>query len=208
MTHVTHVKICGVTSVDDALAAVDAGASAVGVNLIPSSARVVSVARAREIARAIGGRALVVGVVADLDVDAMRALREDAELGCLQLHGGEPPEALAPLLPHAYKAIRIGNASDVALAESYPGEHLLVDAKVAGTLGGTGQTFDWELVRGLARSRKLTLAGGLTPENVEAAVRAIEPYCVDVASGVEVEGRPGVKDRAKVKAFITRARGG
>ena len=201
-----HVKICGVTSVEDAVMAVDLGASAVGVNLIPGSVRVVDVKAARAIARAVGGRALVVGVVADLDVDAMRALRDAAELGCLQLHGSEAAGVLAALLPHAYKAFRIGSAADVAMADAYPGDHLLVDAKVPGTLGGTGTTFDWALVVALAARRKVTLAGGLTPDNVAAAVRATRPYCVDVASGVERAGDPRSKDAAKVRAFIENAR--
>src|SRR5579859_4455936 len=102
----THVKICGVTSVDDALACVRLGASAVGVNFVAGSPRLVTPDRASEIARAIGPNALVVGVVADLDVASMKALKEAAGLGCLQLHGDEPPEALRELLPHAYKVIR------------------------------------------------------------------------------------------------------
>jgi phosphoribosylanthranilate isomerase len=198
-----HVKICGITSVDDALTAVDAGASAIGLNFIASSPRRVDVGRAREIARAVGDRALVVGVVADLSVDEMRALKVDAELGCLQLHGDEAPEALLALLPHAYKAVRIADASDVTRAARFGGEHLLADAKVTGMLGGTGVTFDWSLVASIARARKLTLAGGLTPDNVADAVRAVRPYCVDVASGVELA--PGVKDAARVRMFIARA---
>ena len=199
-----HVKICGITSIDDALAAVDLGASAIGLNFVTGSPRRIDVARAREISRAVGTRALVVGVVADMTVDAMRALVEDAELGCLQLHGDEPPEALVPLLPHAYKAVRIATAEDVTRASSFDGEHILVDAKVEGALGGTGKTFDWSLVKSLATTRKLTVAGGLGRDNVALAVRAVRPYCVDVASGVE--SSPGVKDRAKMKGFIDAAR--
>ncbi len=145
------------------------------------------------------------GVVADLDVEELRALRAAAELGCLQLHGDERPETLVPFLPHAYKAVRIANDADVQRARAYPGEYLLVDAKVDGALGGTGATFDWSLVKELARERKLTLAGGLRPDNVAGAVRAIDPYCVDVASGVETA--PGVKDLGAVRAFIEAARG-
>jgi len=201
---VVHVKICGITSIDDALAAVDLGASAIGLNFVTGSPRRIDVARACEISRAVGTRALVVGVVADMTVDAMRALVEDAELGCLQLHGDEPPEALVPLLPHAYKAVRIATAEDVTRASSFDGEHILVDAKVEGALGGTGKTFDWSLVKSLATTRKLTVAGGLGRDNVALAVRAVRPYCVDVASGVE--SSPGVKDRAKMKGFIDAAR--
>lgn len=202
----THVKICGVTTADDALLCVEAGASAIGLNFVPSSPRRIDAARAREIVRRVGDRALVVGVVADLDVEAMQRLRAEAELGCLQLHGDERPDALAALLPHAYKAIRVADARDVDAAATFPGEHVLVDAKVSGALGGTGTTFDWALVRELARTRKLTLAGGLTPDNVAEAVRVVRPYCVDVASGVEA-GTPGVKDIARVRAFIAAARG-
>jgi phosphoribosylanthranilate isomerase len=200
----THVKICGVTNVEDALVSVDAGASAIGLNFVPSSPRRVSVADARTIARAVRGRTLVVGVVADMEVQAMRALLGDAELECLQLHGDETPAMVAALLPHAYKAVRVGTPADVERARMYPGEHLLVDARVDGALGGTGRTLDWSLVAKLATERKLTLAGGLTPDNVRDAIRAVSPYCVDVASGVD--RAPGVKDHAKVIAFIRHAR--
>jgi len=135
----------------------------------------------------------------------MRALVRDAELGCLQLHGAEPPSALTPFLPHVYKAIRVANAADVEHARTYPGDYILVDAKVEGALGGTGATFDWSLVRGLAQERKLTLAGGLHPGNVAVAVAEVQPYCVDVASGVE--SSPGVKDLAQVRAFVAAVRG-
>lgn len=201
-----HVKICGVTTVSDGLACAEAGASAIGLNFVPASPRRVTIARARAIAQALRpSKVIVVGVVADLDVEAMRALARDAGLGCLQLHGGEPPEALAPLLPHAYKAVRIATADDVEAARRYGGDDLLADAKVTGALGGTGETFDWSLVRTLARERRLTLAGGLRPENVAQAVLAVGPWCVDVASGVEHE--PGVKDHDAVRRFIAEAYG-
>jgi phosphoribosylanthranilate isomerase len=194
------VKVCGVTSVEDAVAAVDAGASAIGLNFVAASPRRVTVERAREIAQAVRGKTLVVGVAADLTVTAMRALANDAQLECLQMHGDESPDDVAAMLPHAYKAVRVGDASDVARARTFPGEYLLVDARVAGALGGTGHVVDWALVAPLARERKLTLAGGLTPANVAEAIRVVQPYCVDVASGVE--SAPGVKDVGKVRAFI------
>ena len=202
---VVHVKICGVTSVADALACVEAGASSIGVNFIASSPRCVSVETSRAISVAVGTQALVVGVVADLELGAMRALKDAAGLGCLQLHGNERPEVVAALLPHAYKALRIGGEWDVARAGLYPGEYVLVDAKVEGALGGTGRVFDWDLVRDLATARRLTLAGGLTPENVAAAVRAVRPFAVDVASGVEA-GSPRKKDLSRVRDFIQAAR--
>ena len=204
-----HVKICGVRSAADARECVLLGASSIGINFVPSSPRCVSVSTAVEIARAVhatGAKAIAVGVVADMTLDAMRALVKDAELDCLQLHGDESPDTLTALLPHAYKATRIATADDVARARAYPGEYLLVDGKVHGVLGGSGTTFDWTLVKELATERRLTLAGGLDPENVARAVRDVRPYCVDVASGVERAGSPGEKDLAKVRAFIDAAR--
>lgn len=196
-----HVKVCGVTTVADAVACAELGVSAIGLNFVPASPRCISLERAREIAAAVP-KTLTVGVVADRGEAELRALRE--VVGCLQLHGDEPPEALHPFLPHAYKAIRVATAADVARARAYPGDYILVDARVEGALGGTGATFDWSLVRDLAREKKLTLAGGLTPDNVARAVAEVAPYCVDVASGVE--SAPGVKDLAKVRAFVERAR--
>lgn len=202
-----HVKICGLRSPEEAAACAQLGVSSIGLNFVPGSPRCVDVSTARRIAdavREVSPRVVLVAVVADMAVEDMRALVQAAGLDCLQLHGDEPPEVLTPLLPHAYKALRIGGAEDVARARLYPGEHLLVDAKVAGALGGTGTAFEWTLVRDLARERRLTLAGGLTPESVAEAIRVVRPYCVDVASGVE--HAPGVKDLGRVRAFLAAAR--
>jgi phosphoribosylanthranilate isomerase len=200
-----HVKICGVTTVADAEACARLGASAIGLNFIPSSSRCITLERAREIARAVrASKVLVVGVVANLDPTSMLALARDAELGCLQLHGDETPEVLTPLLPHAYKAVRIATADDVERARAFGGDYVLADAKVEGALGGTGTTFDWSLVKELAAVRKLTLAGGLRPDNVARAIREVRPWCVDVASGVE--SAPGIKDLDAVRAFIAETR--
>jgi phosphoribosylanthranilate isomerase len=201
---VTRVKICGVTSPGEALAAVEAGADSVGVNFVASSIRRVDAATARAIVDAVGGKALVVGVVAGMSVQAMRELRDTTGLGCLQLHGDETADDVTALLPHAYKAVRVETAADVARAHAMPSEYVLVDAKVAGALGGTGHAFDWSLVVELARTRKLVLAGGLRPENVARAIAMVRPWCVDVASGVE--SAPGKKDPAKVRAFIEAVR--
>jgi phosphoribosylanthranilate isomerase len=201
---VTRIKICGVTSPEQAVACVEAGADSVGVNFVPSSVRRVDVETAASIARAVGPRALVVGVVAGMTVEAMRALRDATGAGCLQLHGDESPDQVTALLPHAYKAVRVATAADVERAETMPGEYVLVDAKVDGALGGTGHAFDWSLVVELASRRRLVLAGGLTPDNVTRAIEGVRPWCVDVASGVE--SAPGVKDPAKVRAFVQAVR--
>lgn len=200
----TRIKICGVTSSEQALACVEAGADAIGVNFVPSSPRFVTEQRARDIVRAVGPGALVVGVVAGMAVPQMRALRDTIGLGCLQLHGDETPDDVAALLPHVYKAVRVEGADDVARADAMPGDYVMVDAKVGSALGGTGHVFDWSLVVDLAVRRRLVLAGGLTPGNVATAVAQVHPWCVDVASGVE--SAPGLKDLAKVRAFVEAVR--
>jgi phosphoribosylanthranilate isomerase len=199
------VKVCGVTTPAQAVACADAGVDAIGVNFVAGSPRRVDAQTASQVVRAIGARALVVGVVAGMDLAAMRALRDATGVGCLQLHGDETAADVAALLPHAYKAVRVAGPEDVAQAEAMPGDYVMVDAKVPGALGGTGRTVDWSLVAPLAARRRLVLAGGLTPDNVAQAVAACRPWCVDVASGVE--SAPGVKDLARVRAFVEAARG-
>jgi phosphoribosylanthranilate isomerase len=202
----TKVKICGITNLDDARMCVDAGADAIGLNFVSGTPRCISISEARVIADAICGSVPVVGVVANCDLEAMRSLLVDAHLDALQLHGDESPETVSALLPRAYKAVRIASADDVAIAKTFPGDDLLVDAKVAGLFGGSGHAFDWSLVGDLAKERRITLAGGLTPENVQSAIRAVSPYRVDVASGVEIAGNPRKKDVSRVRAFLAAAR--
>jgi phosphoribosylanthranilate isomerase len=199
------IKICGITSTRDALGALEAGADAVGLNFIPSSKRYLPPERARAVADAVRGRVELVGVVADLSVAELEALRTNIGLDWLQFHGSESPAQIA-LVPRAYKAIGIDGPEDVELALTYPGIRLLVDKKAAPAHGGTGQVFDWSLVRELSRERPLILAGGLDPDNVADAIREVLPFGVDVASGVEA-GTPGVKDLARTAEFVARARG-
>jgi phosphoribosylanthranilate isomerase len=196
-----HFKICGITCVEDAESAIAAGASAIGLNLVPGTPRVIDPKTAGAIASAVGKRAISVLVVANREVEEMRDLLAATGAACLQLHGDETPDTVRRLLPHAYKAVSIGSLTDVARARDYPGEYLLVDAKVPGMLGGTGQRVDWELVQPLAQERLLILAGGLQPDNVAAAIAQVRPFCVDVASGVERDGDRRRKDEAKIAAF-------
>lgn len=200
----THVKICGVTNVPDAIASVEAGADLIGLNFWPGSPRRCEIDAARAIVDAVGARARLVGVFVDVDAAEIRRVLADTGIEWAQLHGHEPPEALSPLLPRAYKALRVGSEGVDAIAGQYGGRHILLDAKVPGMVGGTGATFEWELARGIANERELLLAGGLTPDNVVDAVRAVRPWAVDVASGVE--SAPGVKDHARVRAFVDAAR--
>ncbi|MET0388989.1 MAG: phosphoribosylanthranilate isomerase [Polyangiales bacterium] len=200
----TRVKICGVTSVADAQLCIDAGADALGLNFVPSSPRCLSLPAAAAIMAVMPAHVLSVGVFVDADAGQLRDFKATLGLGCLQLHGDEPPELLAEFLPHAYKALRVRGADVEAEAARYPGEYLLLDAYVPGVHGGSGARFDWTLALSLAQRRKLTLAGGLRPDNVADAVRSVQPFCVDVASGVE--SSPGKKDPALVRAFIQAAK--
>jgi phosphoribosylanthranilate isomerase len=193
-----------VTTVEDALACVELGADAIGVNFVEASPRRIDPQTAAAIADAVGAAALVVGVVANMSVSAMRSLVAETRVGCLQLHGDETDADVVAMLPHAYKAVRVSDADDVVRADAAPGAYVMVDAKVEGLLGGSGRRVDTSLVAGLAKRRHLVLAGGLTPENVGRAIRDVRPWCVDVASGVD--SSPREKDVAKVRAFIRAAR--
>ena len=199
------VKICGVTSVGDAARCVELGADAIGLNFWPGSPRSTNPETARAIIEEVGVETLPVGVFVDFNLERIVEILQKTGIGWAQLHGHEPPELVEALLPLAYKAIGVRDGSAIELARRYPGEHLLLDASVPGMPGGTGRTFDWAIAAEVARERKLTLAGGLTPDNVAEAVRVVRPFRVDVASGVE--STPGRKDPAMVKAFIEAAKG-
>jgi len=198
------VKVCGVTSVADAIMCVDLGVDAIGLNFWPKSVRRCDESSARAIVEAVSRRALVVGVFVDAPREEVRRVRDEVGLDCVQLHGEEPPEFLAQFLPHAYKALRVRGPDVRDEVRRYGGEYVLLDAFVPGMPGGTGATFDWKLASEVARERKVTLAGGITPANVAEAVRQVRPFCVDTASGVE--SAPGIKDRALVEALVREAR--
>lgn len=201
-----YVKICGITSVADAILAVTAGADAIGLNFVPTSKRVIDVATAAHISDAVGGDVELVGVVANRSLTELEELRLATGIRWLQLHGSEAPEQLELLLPDAYKAIAIATREDIAGAAEYGGSRLLVDAKITGELGGTGQRFDWSLAVPLAGRRDLIVAGGLTPENVSDALGVLSPFGVDVASGVEDPSNRRAKDPARLRAFIDAVR--
>ena len=198
------VKICGLTNVDDALRCIEAGADAIGLNFWPESPRSIDLATAKAIAEAAGDRVQLVGVFVDFSVAQIREILGETGIEWAQLHGDETPEQVADLLPRAYKAIGVNDSSAIELARTYPGEHLLLDASVAGLPGGTGRTFDWSVAAEVARERKLTLAGGLDPKNVTEAIETVNPFRVDVASGVE--SVPRRKDPELVRSFIDAAK--
>ena len=197
------VKICGLTCIEDADAALAAGADALGLNLIPESKRSIDWNTAADIAGRVNGRGRTVAVVTEAMIGDAEHLRVEAGVDWIQVHGygGE-----RKLPREAFAAVSIGGWPDVERARSVPGDLLLVDARVPGQLGGTGVTFDWSLVETLATERRLILAGGLHPGNVEQAVRQVRPYGVDVASGVEVVGNPRRKDAELMRHFVAAAR--
>ena len=198
------VKICGLTSVDDAARCIELGADAIGLNFWPGSPRVTDLETARAIVKALGDRAQMVGVFVDFELERVQSILQATGIPWAQLHGDEPPELVSALLPRAYKALGVEDGSVIHKARRYPGVHRLLDASVSGVPGGTGRTFDWAIAAEIATERKLTLAGGLTPDNVAQAIRTVRPFRVDVASGVE--SAPGRKDPQLVERFIETAK--
>ena len=194
---------------NDAVAAVDAGADMLGFNFYKKSPRYVDVGMCRSITSSLRSRshARLVGVFVNSSVAEIRATMGTCGLHFAQLHGDESSEMFAQLTPRAFKAFR--GVTDVEadkrmIRDDAPA--FLVDAAVKGVYGGSGVTADWSAAAELAKKYLLLLAGGLTPENVSDAVRQVKPWGVDVASGVE--SRPGVKDEAKMKAFVQAVRDG
>jgi phosphoribosylanthranilate isomerase len=213
------IKICGITTVDDALVAAEAGADAIGLNFYPGSPRFVAPEQARRIADAVAGRLLRVGVMVDPGEDEAVALAQQAQLDVVQLHGNEPPglaAALSRRLP-LVKAFRIGPGGlgpvleylERLLSEGGSLRAVLFDACRPGQLGGSGVTADWTTIRDFPSEEwhpPSVLAGGLTPENVASAIRSVRPAGIDTASGVERS--PGRKDPLLVARFVHEAREG
>ena len=198
------VKICGTTNLDDALAAVEAGADALGFVFYRESPRTVSRKTAAAIIARLPESVTAVGVFVDEDLTVVRETMNECGLGIAQLHGAESPAYCANLGHSVIKAVRLRNSIDEQAIADYPVGAFLLDAFVAGLPGGTGTRMDWELVSTVSWPRPIILAGGLTAENVGEAIRRLRPHGVDVSSGVELG--PGKKDHAKVKAFVAAAR--
>ena len=199
------VKICGITSVADALAAADAGADMIGLMFYDKSPRHVSLAAAAEIARALPPFVVKVGVFINPDEELV--LRAIAECGVtlLQFHGEETPGFCTQFGAMSMKAFRVRDAESLKPLPDYQTDAWLLDAFSPEARGGTGEKFSWDLaVEAKQLGRPIFLAGGLTPDNVAEAVRRVQPFGVDVSSGVE--SAPGQKDHAKVKAFIAAAK--
>jgi phosphoribosylanthranilate isomerase len=200
------VKICGITSAPDAITAIDAGADALGFMFYDQSPRHVSVASASEIIRQLPPFVMKVGVFVNAPEELVQRAIADCSLSLLQFHGEEPPEFCTQFGLMSMKAFRMRNAESLKALPDYLTDAWLLDAYANDKRGGTGEKFNWDLaVEAKKFGRLIFLAGGLTPENVGEAVKKVQPFAVDVSSGVE--SAPGKKDPAKVRAFIQAAKG-
>ncbi|MFQ6022069.1 MAG: phosphoribosylanthranilate isomerase [Acidiferrobacterales bacterium] len=197
----TRVKICGITRVEDALAVAQLGADAIGLVFYNRSPRRVSVDQARAIARSLPPFVTRVGVFLDLDDEDVQVAIAAVGLDVLQFHGDEPAETYRAFGRPYIKAVRMQDGVDLYAEQQVYADAagLLLDAYVANMPGGSGQAFDWSRVP-QDLEKPVILAGGLTPDNVRAAITAVRPFAVDVSTGVEKS--KGIKDVAKVSAFI------
>lgn len=215
------IKICGIRTLEDALAALEAGADMLGFNFYPQSPRYISPQDCAAILASLRASHLpvhafrpssaftAVGVFVNVSAEEIRAVLEQCPLDLVQLSGDEPPETLRALGGRAFKALRPANREALQDAQRrYPPRDpppaYLLDASRPGQYGGTGQIADWVLAAELARELSILLAGGLTPDNVAEAVQQVQPWGVDVASGVE--SAPGRKDPRKMASFVRNAR--
>lgn len=203
----TKVKVCGMTNLADAEHAASVGAWAIGLIHHPESPRFVEPAVAEEIGAGLKRRCEIAGVFVNSSLEEVVDAADRESLTLLQFHGEEGPsfctEAARRTGAKVIKAMRVTSAADVQAAEAFRTDFHLFDAYHHGLHGGTGKRFDWELVAKRRSKVPMVLAGGLTPENVAEAIGLVRPYAVDVVSGVEAE--PGVKDHAKVEAFLAAA---
>ena len=197
----TRIKICGITRVEDGLAAARHGADAIGLVFYERSPRAIEMEQARAIVAALPPFVTVVGLFVNPVQEFVESVLAQVPLDLLQFHGDEPPEACEIYSRPYLKAIRMREAIDLeAISTRYRGaQGLLLDAYREGSYGGTGETFDWARIPE-QRSKPIVLAGGLKPENIEAAVRRVRPDAVDVSGGVEAS--KGIKDESLIAAFI------
>jgi phosphoribosylanthranilate isomerase len=206
----TKVKICGITSLDDARLAADLGADAIGFNFFPASKRYVDEGYVESIVERLQSAIVKVGVFVNQSVNEIIDIEGIAGLDAIQLHGEESPEFINALRSQSQakiiKVFRVGPGFDTEILGTYNVDAILLDSYSASEHGGTGQIFDWTIASQVAPDiDQMYLAGGLNPDNVAEAIRTVKPFAVDVASGVE--SSPRKKDPNKVEAFIRNAKG-
>jgi phosphoribosylanthranilate isomerase len=200
----TRVKICGITSAEDAAAAVDAGADALGLVFVPGTPRHVAPDLAAGILVAVPPLVATVGVFVDHPLEEVLRIVSVLGLHAVQLHGQEPAAYSRRIPVPVIRAVRVRDAASLRSLETYPAHAFLLDAYVEGLPGGTGTPISLDLARQAKGRKPVILSGGLRPETVSQAVRLVRPYGVDVSSGVEAS--PGRKDHAKVREFIVNVR--
>ena len=197
------VKICGITNLEDAVAAVEYGADALGFVFVPSP-REVTVEQVSYIVASLPPFIIKVGVFVDEKLERIKEAIEVCGLDLVQLHGSESPEFCGALSPRVIKGFRVKDESILSVLPRYKVGAYLLDSFDMEKRGGTGKTFNWDIARKAAEERRIILAGGLTPDIVRQAIEKAKPYAVDVSSGVE--SGPGKKDKEKIRAFIAAAK--
>jgi len=199
------VKICGITTLDDALMAVAAGADALGFVFYEKSPRCINPLTAAKLIAKLPSFIQTVGLFVNEEIEQINWTADYCGLDVVQLHGDEAPEDCLEVKRRVIKAFRIQNIVSIDPLKKYQVSGYLLDAWCPDCYGGTGKTFNWEVAAAARQYGRIILAGGLSPDNVEEAIRVVQPYAVDVSSGVE--SAPGRKDGSKVKDFIKRAKG-
>jgi len=197
------VKICGITNVEDAMLAIEAGADALGF-VFASSLRRITPEEARNIIAHLPPMVQKIGVFVDENPETINSISDFCSLDWIQLHGSEPARVRELINRPVIKGLRIKDESSLQALETYNDYFLLLDSYHPEKSGGTGIVSDWDLVSRVARQRPIILAGGLNAENISEAIGRVKPYAVDASSGIE--SYPGKKDRSLVKQFITRAK--
>jgi phosphoribosylanthranilate isomerase len=200
---VTIVKICGITNLDDALAAVDCGVDMLGF-VFAGSPRRVSPETAAGIIASLTSEVKCVGVFVDADIERVRGTVDLCSLDMVQLHGNETPEYAQALSVPFIKAFRTRDDGVLGQIGGFGAETFLLDSYDPGRAGGTGELCDWTMASEAAKLGRMILAGGLNPENVARAIKTVKPYGVDVSSGIEIS--PGRKDHEKMREFVMRVR--
>jgi phosphoribosylanthranilate isomerase len=196
----TKVKICGITNIEDAICATELGADMLGFIFVPSSSRYVSADKASVIISKLPLTVQAIGVFADEERSEILYVINKTKITGVQLHGTEKPEDCSGFPCDAIKAFRVKDGFDHNVLKNYSASSFLLDTYSSNTLGGTGKTFDWNIAVSAKNYGRIILAGGLNPENIAEAVKIVQPYAVDVNSGVEIS--PGKKDKQKLKLLF------
>jgi phosphoribosylanthranilate isomerase len=203
----TFIKICGITNVDDARAAISAGADALGFNFYQPSPRYIIPESAREIIEQLPDSILTVGVFVNEDTESLTNIAEQSGIAAVQLHGDESPDYCRKLAANyeVIKVLAVADDFNMQVAQAYEVQAIMLDTKHKTLRGGTGRAFDWSVATRVNQLvPKLFLAGGLSPENIEEAIAIVRPYAVDACSALE--DRPGIKNGERMRAFVEKAR--